>query len=146
MNEQNSHPKDDSNEVINAVLEWTKQITTLASGTLVLSATFIKDIFKGTVEHQILLICSWVLFAVSAIFGILLMGNLCYLFSEKNRGIRSIYNLTTRLIGLIHFLAFVVGICFFVYFASSNFLNKTKQMGSTQTTPPKIEQGISGEK
>jgi hypothetical protein len=132
-----SQNRDDSNEVINAVLEWTKQVTTLSSGTLVLSATFIKDIFQGNIENQMVLIWSWILFAVSAVSGVMLMGNLCYLFSKKSQGIRTIYNCTTRIIALIHLFAFVVGLCLFVYFASHNFLNKidhTTHVDSNQQT------------
>lgn len=131
----------DSREIINAVLEWTKQITTLATGTLVLSATFITDILKGRVELEYILISSWVLFALSALFGILLMGNLCFLFSFRNKEPPSIYGTTTRVIANLHFWTFLIGLVGFVYFASANFLNREKpaipqEINTSHTTEP----------
>ena len=122
----NANNNGDSKEVINVVLEWSKQITTLASGTLVLSATFVKDIFQGTVLHQWALVSSWLLFALSAIFGIILLGNICFLFSNQNEEPPSIYNGATRIIALIHCCSFGIGLALFFYFASYNFISTNK--------------------
>jgi hypothetical protein len=126
-NPDNSRPGD-SKEVIGAVLEWTKQITTLGTGTLVLSATFITDILKGKIEYDWILIVSWVLFAISAVLGIFVMGNMCFLFSSRNKETPSIYNLTTRILAIIHFVTFAVGLIGFVFFASFNFSHRDNKI------------------
>lgn len=125
----------DPKEVISAVLEWTKQITTLATGTLVLSATFITDILKGKIEYECILITSWILFALSALLGILVMGNVCYLFSSRNKETPSIYDGTTRLIANLHFFTFSFGLIGFVFFASVNFLHRDSELILSHTPP-----------
>jgi len=147
MNKQNlqntnSNNHGDSKEVINVVLEWSKQITTLSSGTLVLSATFVKDIFQGTVLHQWVLVVSWLLFALSAIFGIILLGNICFLFSSHNTKQPSIYNCATRTIALFHCCFFGIGLALFFYFASYNFINTNKIKVDESKSKPKISSPI----
>lgn len=108
----------DFDDVIYTVLEWTKQITTLATGTLVLSATFIKDIFQNKIEYHFIIILAWVFFAISILFGIILMGNICYLTLQKKV---NIYANPTRIIAIMHFMCFFIGLVLFIFFVSQNF-------------------------
>jgi hypothetical protein len=114
--------ENDNKDVIMALVEWTKQITTLSTGTLVLSAAFIKNVLNGAATHKWVLVSAWIAFAVSILFGIFLMGNACYLFSDKNRQKPDIYEMTTRVLAQIHFWTFLTGIIGFIVFVSINFL------------------------
>src|SRR6266704_2249267 len=54
------------------------QLIALASGALVLTATFYKDILSGASRYHFLLECSWALFFFSFTSGIVLLGALSF--------------------------------------------------------------------
>lgn len=58
------------NEAHKIALEWIKQIIALSTGIIVLSATFITEIFTKLNLSIWLLIFSWVLLLLSVIFGL----------------------------------------------------------------------------
>lgn len=113
-------PTDNGSKALDATLEWAKQITTLSAGALVLSATFIGDVLKNGISYKIILIASWSAFALSTLFGILLMGNICFLYSQKTDIQPSIYDLTTRSLAIIHLATFFLGVILFMVFAALN--------------------------
>lgn len=141
-NQSSQQANNDSSEVIHASLEWSKQITTLASGTLVLSATFVKDIFKGTVHLDWLLISSWVTFSICAVTGVLFMGSLCHLFSNRCTGAKSIYDPGIRFVANIHLFSFIIGLVLFVVFTSYNFINCKIGEPESNSTKVKLENPI----
>jgi hypothetical protein len=59
-----------TNDAHNVALEWLKQIITLSSGIIVLSATFIGSIFKKLNWSVSLLVLSWVLFVLAIVFAL----------------------------------------------------------------------------
>ncbi|MFC2141247.1 hypothetical protein ACFLQP_03010, partial [Acidobacteriota bacterium] len=59
-----------NNDAHNIALEWIKQIITLSTGIIVLSATFITTIFNKLNWSIGLLIISWILLLLAIIFGL----------------------------------------------------------------------------
>jgi hypothetical protein len=107
-------------KAIGAILEWAKVITALGTGSLVLSAALLSNVLKGTARLPGLLIGSWVLFGVSVFFGVMLLGNVCFLFTRACTAGPSIYNKTTRTLAIVHLAAFLLGVAVFLAFASFN--------------------------
>src|SRR6476661_6739054 len=70
-------------KAFDSVSDWSKQITTIASATLVLSATFVKDLLSGHTIHSCYLWTSWVLFLLSIVVGVAVLGTLV---APLNRG------------------------------------------------------------
>jgi hypothetical protein len=111
-------------KAIDIAIEWTKQITTLATGTLVLSGTFIKDLFTGHVEWSIVIIVSWMAMSLSALFGILYVGALIAVVSTAGNAadLDVNKNRNGRTVARIHIVAFMVGLVTFVTFITKNML------------------------
>ncbi len=112
--------EDRGEKAIGALLEWTKNITGLATGTLVLSTTLLPVFSKSVIHLKGLLVGTWILFGLTVLFGVLLLGNVCSLFSSKSKKLPSIYNPTTRWLAIIHLLTFALGLAGFVVFFSRN--------------------------
>lgn len=106
-------------EAVKAALEWSKQVLTLATGTLVLSGTFIKDIFKSTVKNPNLIMVSWILMSLSVLFGILFLGKMVSILNEKKGKEVDVYS--GMWVGVTHVTAFFLGLIFFVFFVYRNF-------------------------
>lgn len=66
----NVSPTDKKNTADEAALEFTKQLITLASGALVLSATFIEKLGELNYLLIIILGLSWILLLVSVYYGL----------------------------------------------------------------------------
>lgn len=106
-------------EAVKAALEWSKQILTLATGTLVLSGTFIKDIFKSSIKNPNLIMFSWILMSLSILFGILFLGKMVNILNEKKGEEVDVYS--AKGVGIIHVAAFFFGLLFFIFFVYRNF-------------------------
>ena len=105
---------------IKLALEWSKQITTLATGTLVISRTFMKDILKGPIVWKGVVVWCWIGMLISVFFGILFLGNLCSLLSTGAMNERGIYSPRSLAIALIHILSFLAGLILFAIFVAKN--------------------------
>jgi hypothetical protein len=98
-------------KAIDLSLEWSKQIISLSTGTLILSGTFIKDIFKTGMHSKNLLIFCWASMVISIFCGMLFLGTLIFMLNKGEAEVDS-----ARGIGLIHILTFFVGlVSFFVF-------------------------------
>jgi len=77
-------PNETKLKAFDLVKEWATQLITVASATLVLSATFYKDIFSasGVAKHPNYLGASWFLFLLSIVLGIGVLGALSYHLNE----------------------------------------------------------------
>jgi len=107
-------------KAFDSVLEWSKLLVTIASGTLVLSATFVKDIVAGHVINWWPLWYSWIAFLVSSAFGICVVGALS---AQLNRGEVSaldVFKGSIRFTATIQVLAFLAGLGLFGWFAYAN--------------------------
>ncbi len=107
-------------ESIKLALEWSKQIIALATGTLVISGTFMKDILKGPIIWKDGVVWCWIGMIISVFFGIIFLGNLCSLLSSGVTEQRGIYAPQSLIIALIHILSFFVGLVLFVIFVAKN--------------------------
>jgi hypothetical protein len=105
---------------VDLALEWSKQLMALATGSLVLSATFLKDLFGSSVGWIPLLLISWFLFILCILFGMLFMGALCSLVDAGGKG--SIYSQPALAFALIHFSSFALAMIIFTVFASLNLI------------------------
>lgn len=105
---------------IETALEWTKQIITLSAGILVVSGTFIKDLFGGSYVGSNYLIASWIALCVCIVAGILFMGSLCSLLAKGRASEVALYSQPAQSLGLIHFLAFMIAIGAFAMFSLKN--------------------------
>jgi hypothetical protein len=101
--------------------DWAKHITTLSIGTLVLSATFIKDVLPegDSVDANWTLFVAWALLTTTAILGVLVQSALVAQLSRM-KGEPDVYAGTIRAFSSLQFLAFFAGIAFFAVFAGMN--------------------------
>lgn len=111
-------------KALDTTIEWSKQITTLATGTLVLSGTFIKDLFTGHVKWPGMIVTCWMAMSISAVLGVLYFGALVAMVgkAEKPSDLDVYAWKNGRFVALIHVLAFMVGVVAFVAFITTNML------------------------
>lgn len=96
------------------VLEWSKQFVTISSGTLVLSAIFIKDIAGGQVSSPNLLIITWGCLLASVLAGIVVMGALSSYLNKGSVSQLNVYSRTIRISALVQVITFFAGIVLFL--------------------------------
>ncbi len=105
-------------------LSWSKHITTLSTGTLILSATFLKNVLDNGYCNENLLVISWILYGASILFGFFfigfLNGSLADCNSDSDVEELDIYKGTPRILGLLQVLPFIAGMILFIIFASKN--------------------------
>ncbi len=108
-----------NNDAHQIALEWIKQIITLSSGIIVLSATFISSIFTQLNWSIWLLIASWMLLLSSIIFGLNTISAITYsrIHQDDSWSSGKGKNYAKAAKGL-----FLAGISMFVIFALINFL------------------------
>lgn len=105
---------------VDLALEWSKQLTALATGTLVLSGTFVKDLFNGSVGWIALLLVCWSLLILCILSGMLFMGALCSLVDRGKSA--SIYKQPSLTLAILHFASFVGALILFAIFSGLNLL------------------------
>lgn len=102
---------------IKLVQDITKQLITLGSAILALSATFLKSIV-GSYPLSIFLICiSWILITISIIFGIITLASLV---DKLKNNIYDPFATPTRTPAIIQWITFVIGITLFLIFVIVN--------------------------
>ncbi|MDT5123810.1 MAG: hypothetical protein QOC96_3292 [Acidobacteriota bacterium] len=115
-------------QVIELFKAHVSAIVTLATGALVLSVTFLKELKPPALQNRGWLISSWVLFTASVVSGVLYSYFLTLLASDaynKNAGKRSRVSGSTSKNFLVFFslllhISFVLGILTFLIFALGN--------------------------
>ena len=105
-------------ESVKTAHELSKHLIMLATGTIILSGTFIKDIANGSVSDMTFLLASWISMAISILFGVLLSGSLIYSLSSKQGEDLDPYQGNYK--GVIQSSAFLLGIILFIYFIKEN--------------------------
>lgn len=116
---------------IDIILEWSKQVTALATGTVVLSATFMKDLFGAQTAWQGAILVSWLAMAFSASIGVVYLGVLISSVSEaKVEADIDVYEKSW--IAVIQVSLFFIGLLAFVAFSWKN-------VGSGPHDPPGME-------
>jgi len=108
-----------NNDAHQLALEWIKQIITLSSGIIVLSATFITSIFKQLNWSIWILIISWVSLLLSIVYGLntisVMIQSRIDQDDEWHSGCGRAYAKAAKLF-------FIAGIFLFGIFALINFL------------------------
>ena len=109
-------------EAVKSAGEWNKQLSLWATGSIVLSVTFMKDVLGGSdvsTCSKVLLIISWVTLAAS-----ILVGNFAYgaplTGAGKTVGWKLCLNDATRKLSIAQSCLFVGGIGFLIWFAALN--------------------------
>lgn len=112
---------DNSRKAFDMADAWAKHIATLATGTLVLSATFLKDVLPNdaNVEWSGLLYSAWTLLVVSTVLGLVVLGALMSGLSRADQKL-DIYAPSIRLSGFAQIATFLLGICLFALFVGLN--------------------------
>src|SRR5215213_4150161 len=110
---------------IEAALEWSKQITTLATGTLALSGTFIQMFFENPIAQKGWILASWILMGTSILSGVMYLGALCSLLADAGKPEAQaedldIYKPPGVIIAVIHVLTFLFGLVTFIVFVFLN--------------------------
>jgi hypothetical protein len=102
-------------------LEWVKQVITLASGIVALSATFLEKITTNINWTLILLIMSWGCFIASVMTGLETISTIAksHLDDNNDWSIDSGYRYAKACK-----ILFIVGFCLFCLFASLSFIFK----------------------
>ena len=100
---------------------WTKHIATLAAGTLVLSATFIKDLLPANsdLDAKGVLFTAWALLITSVVFSLLVLGGITSNLTRSDDQL-DVFSPNIRISALLQFTAFVSGVILFVIFAGLN--------------------------
>ncbi|MFA4819957.1 MAG: hypothetical protein WC613_03275 [Candidatus Aenigmatarchaeota archaeon] len=103
-------------EALKSAESLSKQIMTLSTGIIVLSATFLKDFFSKPIHLEILG-ASWIFLSISIILGLLSLGAI---IDNMNRHKYDIHEGHARKMTLIQEIAFFLGIIGFWVFALLN--------------------------
>lgn len=113
--EYNSGDRDDLRKALDAIYDYNKTLITVATGSVALSATFLKDLYQGRSIH--LLAISWIVLGVSVLAGMIGMGGYVSQYAESRprprRGL-------PEYASLIQLLGVVVGLSFLAVFAVRN--------------------------
>lgn len=117
--------------------DYSKQITTLATGTILLSTTFIKDIIKNNLSGfwTIVLVISWVLFFLSIVLGFLVQGKLTGNLWDKSSP--DIYEQGLTGLWASQAVCFFAGVFLFAGLAAVNFISPppaTSTSGNTASS------------
>ncbi len=97
------------------------QLITLASGALVLTATFYKDILSGATGYHVLLECSWALFFLSVASGIGVLGALSTELNDAAGAERlQLYSKNVRWSAFLQLVTFVPAVFLFGLFVVLN--------------------------
>ena len=127
-------------KAFDVVLEWTKQVVTIASATLVLSATFVKDMLSGKVVHQGCLTWAWVLLLVAVVSGVFVIGATVASLNKKD------LDAFGGMIGwtaIFQVVAFLIGMILFLYFAGANLSVRRDQPSESKPASAAASQPLS---
>jgi hypothetical protein len=113
--EYNKGEPEDRRRALSGAVDYTKLLTTLATGTIVLTATFLGEFYAG---HMLsLLIASWAALGLSVLAGLVAFGEYISQLAESKlqvrRGLMEGAN-------LLQWFLLVAGVALFAIFAVSN--------------------------
>lgn len=111
----NAGEPSDLRKALDSVYDYNKSLITVATGTVALSATFLKDLYAG--EALGLLIAAWTTLGVSVFAGMIGMGAYVSQYAESDLRPR---RALPEYASLVQLLAVVVGLCLLGGFAIEN--------------------------
>jgi hypothetical protein len=106
---------DDRREALKGAVDYTRLLTTLATGAVVLSATFLDKFYAG--RDVGLLIASWVVLGASVLAGLFAVGEYVNQFAESTLRVRRD---TMEVMNLLQFILMVAGVVLFAVFVVLN--------------------------
>jgi hypothetical protein len=106
---------DDQREALKGAVDYTKLLITLATGTVVISATFLDKFYAG--KDSGLLIAAWIVLGVSVVVGFLAHGEYIRKLAESNLAIK---NTGIEHANLGQFALAIAGVVLFAIFVVSN--------------------------
>lgn len=112
----------DELEAVKIAGEWNKQLSLWATGSIVLSITFLKDLLGGIdigFWSKSALISSWLLLALSIFIGNFAYGAPLTGAGKNNANWNLQINKQTRILSIIQATLFVLGIGLLIIFAAS---------------------------
>ena len=99
--------------------EVTTQLLTLATAVVSISVTFVKDVSPSvTSAARGTLYTSWVLFLVSIVCGVWVLGAMTGTLAQSPPAQATVYSSNIRLPSLLQVMAFVTGVGFLVVHAA----------------------------
>ena len=110
-------------KAFDTVLEWSKQIVTLAAALLILSTTFIRNVVPDPAKMDAggFLTAAWIILLVSVLFGICVMGGLASSLNKaKDDKELDVFVAPIRGMSMIQFVLFFLGIILFMVFVFCN--------------------------
>jgi MFS family permease len=102
---------------------WAKLLASLATGTLVLSATFIKDIFPDSksLETKGILFAAWIVLGISAFMGPMVLGALvAHLNRASSTRELDVYSGSIQVLSILQICTFFLGLVLFSTFVAIN--------------------------
>jgi len=114
-NSYNGGDPADRREALKGAVDYTKLLTTLATGTVVLTATFLGQFYSG--HHIGRLIASWIVLGASVLAGLVAFGEYVSQFAESTLKVR---RGTMEAANLLQWVLLAVGVGLFASFAISN--------------------------
>jgi hypothetical protein len=113
---------DDQRKAFELADGWAKLIATLASATVALTATFIKDIFPDNdpLSSKAYLFGAWAMLLASVLLAPLVLGSLVSELSANRSAGPDIQSPTIRILSILQFLAFFAGLALFAVFVGKN--------------------------
>ncbi|MBI4286288.1 MAG: hypothetical protein HY670_10410 [Chloroflexi bacterium] len=117
MNSSGQSDKGNGSQGVKSIADLAKLQITLATGTIVFSGTFLKDLVKGPLPDNLrnLVIISWILFGAAILFGVLIHGRYITLVSRSDYDVGDI---TLVVLGVLQQVSFFAGVTFFGIFAT----------------------------
>lgn len=114
--------KDIQLQAVETVRTWASLIITISTGTIVFTATFVKDLVPQgeTLVATDKLLVSWIALAISTVLGVFVFSTLVARLNEGEANQLDMYSSPLRWFAVGQFLAFIIGIGFFAYFAYQN--------------------------
>src|SRR5262245_21985247 len=113
MSANPADPTPISLKAFDMVSEWSRHITTIASATLVLSATFIKDIISGSATSIGMLTWAWITLLLSILAGVFVLGSLT---ASLNKHKLDVYAWGIKITAIFQVVLFLGGISLFIWF------------------------------
>jgi hypothetical protein len=99
--------------------EVTTQLLTLATAVVSISVTFVKDVSPSvTRAARGTLYTSWILFLVSIIFGVWVLGAMTGTLAQTPSSQATVYSTNIRVPSFLQVISFVAGIAFLVLHAA----------------------------
>ena len=101
---------------------WSGLLITLSTGAIIFTAIFRRDFTPANqpMQSPCLLITTWIILGLSAIFGVIFLGVLGAILNKGNQAELNLYSGTCRIIALLQIILFLIGIGVLIAFLLLN--------------------------